>query len=216
MRDANVEMAARIESGAACLCTVWLLRPVEGEASGFTDHDRDLVVEGVNCRADSGWTQGAATGRTGLAPGDMTIGGATDDRFPEADIQAGRFDGAAVEVWRVDWERPDLAVRMRVGRIVRLRREGEAFVAELEGPMAALGRVIGRTYGRMCDARLGDDRCRADLAATPGTTCDRTFATCRAVFGNAVNFQGFPDIPGDDFLTVYPAAGARHDGGSRR
>ena len=36
------------------------------------------------------------------------------------------------------------------------------------------------------------------------------------VFGNGVNFQGFPDIPGDDFLTAYPATGGRHDGGSRR
>ncbi|HRL25837.1 MAG TPA: hypothetical protein PLT84_13705, partial [Brevundimonas diminuta] len=35
------------------------------------------------------------------------------------------------------------------------------------------------------------------------------------VFGNGVNFQGFPDIPGEDFLTARPAAG-RNDGRSRR
>lgn len=28
--------------------------------------------------------------------------------------------------------------------------------------------------------------------------CDKTFATCQAKFDNAVNFQGFPDIPGSD------------------
>jgi uncharacterized phage protein (TIGR02218 family) len=30
--------------------------------------------------------------------------------------------------------------------------------------------------------------------------CDRTFATCRTRFGNAVNFRGFPHMPGNDFL----------------
>jgi len=49
-----------------------------------------------------------------------------------------------------------------------------------------------------------------------GRTCDKRWETCIETFGNGVNFQGFPDIPGDDFLTAYPATGGRHDGGSRR
>ncbi|HST90970.1 MAG TPA: hypothetical protein VLJ13_02095, partial [Brevundimonas sp.] len=31
-----------------------------------------------------------------------------------------------------------------------------------------------------------------------------------------INFQGFPDIPGDDFLTAAPVEGGRNDGRSRR
>ena len=220
MRDLPEEMVARIESGAATLCHAWLLRPVEGEAVGFTDHNRDMEIEDVICRAETGWTQGAAGAATGLAPGDMTIGGAiggaADERLDEADILAGRFDGARLETWTVDWGKPELRVRLWVGTIRRIRREGEAFVAEIDGPMAALERVVGRTYGRHCDARLGDERCRVDREAFPGLGCDKSWATCRGVFSNGVNFQGFPDIPGDDFLTVYPATGGRHDGGSRR
>lgn len=34
--------------------------------------------------------------------------------------------------------------------------------------------------------------------------CDKTFATCRDVFANGVNFRGFPHIPGPDFVTHYP------------
>lgn len=33
---------------------------------------------------------------------------------------------------------------------------------------------------------------------TPG--CDKSFATCGAKFANTINFQGFPHIPGTDFL----------------
>ncbi|HEY6917055.1 MAG TPA: phage BR0599 family protein, partial [Allosphingosinicella sp.] len=36
--------------------------------------------------------------------------------------------------------------------------------------------------------------------------CDRSFATCRTRFGNAVNFRGEPHLPGMDLLTRYPGA----------
>ncbi len=59
---------------------------------------------------------------------------------------------------------------------------------------------------------------RAEVA--PGDTvrveagCDKRITTCRAKFNNAINFRGFPHIPGDDWVTNYPRAGQLHDGGS--
>lgn len=214
MREIPEDLAARIESGAAALCHAWIVERADGVELGFTDHDRDLTVDGVVCRAASGWRGGAAEGAVGLAPGDLAIGGALDDeRLTEADVLAGLWDGASVATWRVDWSRPELKVLMGRATLARIRREGEAFVAELEGPLAALDRMVGRTYGRLCDAVLGDVRCGAD---PDGRTCDKRFETCVGTFANGLNFRGFPDIPGDDFLTAYPATGGRHDGGSRR
>lgn len=208
-------MAARIESGAATLCHVWRLERGDGAVMGFTDHDRDLVVDGVVCRAASGWTAGAGESAVGLAAGSVSAAGALDDEaISEADVAAGLFDAATVELWRVDWSRPDLKVRLWAGALARIRREAGGFVAELEGPLAKLERVVGRTYGRMCDARLGDQRC--GVADTQGRVCDKRWETCVGTFGNRVNFRGFPDVPGDDFLTAYPAGSARNDGGSRR
>jgi uncharacterized phage protein (TIGR02218 family) len=40
------------------------------------------------------------------------------------------------------------------------------------------------------------------FAITAG--CDKRHATCRDRFGNAINFRGFPSIPGDDLVTRYP------------
>ena len=54
MRTIPTELAARIESGAAMLCHAWVLRRTDGLELGFTDHDRDLTIEGVTCRAASG------------------------------------------------------------------------------------------------------------------------------------------------------------------
>lgn len=36
------------------------------------------------------------------------------------------------------------------------------------------------------------------VSVKPG--CDKSFATCRSKFGNSVNFQGFPHIPGTELL----------------
>jgi len=213
MRKIPTDLAARIESGAAMLCHAWIVTRTDGVRMGFTDHDRDLMIDGVVCAAGSGWTQGAMEGAAGLAGGTLAVAGVLDDdRIAEADVAAGLWDAARVEVWRVDWTAPDLKVRLGVGTLSRIRREGAGFTAEVEGPLAALDRVVGRTYGRACDAVLGDARCRVDPA---GRACDKRWETCVAVFANGINFQGFPGIPGDDFLTAYPASGGRNDGGRR-
>ena len=36
---------------------------------------------------------------------------------------------------------------------------------------------------------------------TVSAGCDKTIDTCRAKFANAINFRGFPYMPGNDFLT---------------
>lgn len=217
MRDIPQELIARIESGAATLCHAWVLSRADGAVMGFTDHDRNLEVDGMLCLAASGWTAGAAEVGTDGICGSLAVAGGLDaEAIREEDLDAGLYDGAEVVLWRVDWRRPDLKVRLQKARLARVRREGGGFIAELEGPLAALERVVGRTCGRDCDATLGDSRCRVDLSAYPGMSCDRRWRTCTSVFCNGANFQGFPDVPGDDFLTATPVEGGPNDGGSRR
>jgi len=45
--------------------------------------------------------------------------------------------------------------------------------------------------------------------------CDKRAQTCREKFDNLINFQGFPDIPGDDWLMSVPRSDDDADGGSR-
>ena len=217
MRTLPPALAAALDSEAATLCTAWVLTRADGVRLGFTDHDAPLAMEGLTCEATSGWTAGAADGELGLAAGQASAAGAlSSDALTEADIAAGLYDGALVETWRVDWSAPDARVLLRRETVQRLVRAGEGFTAELEGPLAALRKVVGRAYDRVCDAQLGDARCRVDLTAFPGATCDKAYSTCRDTFANPLNFQGFPDTPGDDFLAVYAGTGGTADGGSRR
>ncbi|WP_420470829.1 DUF2163 domain-containing protein [Brevundimonas sp. FT23042] len=216
MRQIPAELVTRIESGAATLCHVWLMTRTDGLRLGFTDHDRDLILDGVVCAAASGWTAGAREVRSDAVGAGAIAGGFDDDRLSEVDIERGLFDQAVVDLWKVDWRRPELRVRIGSARMARLRREGATFIADLEGPSAILDRVLGRTFSRDCDATLGDARCGVDVAAFPGAVCDRRWTTCVNHFSNGARFRGFPDIPGDDFLTATPTLSSRNDGGSRR
>jgi hypothetical protein len=214
MRAIPTDLAARLESGAASLCHAWILTRADGLVMGFTDHDQDLVVDGVTCRAATGWTAGASETAAGFTPGQATaVGGLDDAGLSETDLAAGLYDGARVECLWVDWSAPSLLVRLWQASVAAVRSEGGAFTLALEGPLAALDRVAGRTFARSCDAVFGDARC--GVAAAPGVTCDKRWATCRDVFGNGLNFRGFPTAPGEDFLTLYPNEGDRNDGGRR-
>ncbi|MEJ8473961.1 DUF2163 domain-containing protein [Roseibium algae] len=44
--------------------------------------------------------------------------------------------------------------------------------------------------------------------------CDKRFSTCVAKFSNSVNFQGFPHMPGTDFVLSYPTRNTGENDGS--
>jgi len=285
MREVPTALQARLDSGATTLCRCWSVMRSDGVRQGFTDHDEDVTLEDLVCRAGSGLTGSEVTQKLGLAVGGSELSGAlADDSLNEDDLAAGRYDGAAIELWLVDWREPDLRLLLAMGSLGDVRREGGAFVAEMRGVSERLTQDSGRFYSATCAADLGDTRCGVHLgdpsylangavltlkatslfvvsgldvfagghfsrgrltfsagdnaglsvevkrhahaggvtielwqtmphAVRPGDTftvtagCDKRFATCRDRFANAVNFRGFPHMPGNDFVLRYPVPG---------
>jgi uncharacterized phage protein (TIGR02218 family) len=87
------------------------------------------------------------------------------DSLTEADLAAGRYDAASVEVWLVDWSDPASRLQLAAGTLGEVRREGAAFTAELRAPADRLNQESGRLYTATCAADLGDARCTVDLTA---------------------------------------------------
>ncbi|MFY0596076.1 MAG: DUF2163 domain-containing protein [Cognatishimia sp.] len=46
--------------------------------------------------------------------------------------------------------------------------------------------------------------------------CDKRFATCQFKFSNTLNFRGFPDVPGDEWITTLPRQDGANSGRSLR
>lgn len=292
MRPIPPALQAKLDIGVTTLATCWRLDRRDGVVQGFTDHDRDLAFDGVTYRAGTGFAASEATSRFALSVDGAEISGALSDQsLQENDLAAGRYDAAAIETWLVDWSDVNLRVLTARGRLGEIRREGQAFTAEIRGLGDLLSQESGRLYTSTCNADLGDGRCRVDLSASAlrgegvvtalagestlvasglddfvdalftagrltwtsganaglaieikehrrdgdprltlwqampepvaiGDTftvtagCDKRFVTCRDRFANAVNFRGFPHIPGNDFIIAYPVPGEPGNSGN--
>ena len=164
MRAIDAELQARLDSGATRLCRCWLVRRRDGEAFGFTDHDRDLAFDGMNFRASSGMDASALQSATGLSVDNaQAVGALSGAGVTEEDVRAGRYDRAEIWHWLVDWERPDLRVLLFRGSFGEIRRSDGAFEVELRGLAEALNAPVGRSILRTCDRTLGDGKCGFDV-----------------------------------------------------
>jgi uncharacterized phage protein (TIGR02218 family) len=164
MRTIPPALQAKLDSGVTTLCRCWLITRADGITQGFTDHDEDIVIDGVTCRAGSGLSGSEATQAFGLAVTGSEISGAlSDETLNEHDLAAGRYDAASVALWLVDWSEPTLKVLLAKGTLGEVTREGLAFTAEVRGLSQPLAEESGRLFAAACSADLGDARCRIDL-----------------------------------------------------
>ena len=289
-----MSLADHLALGVTTVARAWEVTRADGLRLGFTDHDRPLAFDGLDFRPEAGLTARVVVQGTGLAvDNSAALGALSSDRISEADIEAGRYDGAGVRAWLVNWADPAERQLVFAGTLGEVTRGASGFEAELRGLTEALNRPGGRLYQRDCTATLGDTACGVDLSApdlrvevtvaamsdtdltvaggesfaegwfargalrlsggagaglsatvkadrpAPGgrrltlwqpiratvlpgdpavlvAGCDKTAETCRAKFANFLNFRGFPDIPGEDWLAAIPARRGESDGGSRR
>lgn len=224
MKNLDMDFAERLASGLTRTCLCWRLERIDGAVIGVTDHDRALMVDDVFYEPGGALSAGEFTTSVGLQPGQAAANGAlSSDAISEADLRAGLWDGAKVDVLRVDWERPELYMHIWSGRLTEITHGALGFEAELVSLKADFERPVGRTFSRRCDAVLGDARCGVDLddPEFSGLSCDQRFETCKARFFNVENFRGFPHMPGNDAVLAGPVAsgntgGSRNGGGGQR
>jgi uncharacterized phage protein (TIGR02218 family) len=166
MRTLPSGLADHLASGTTTLCHCWKLMTRGGEIMGFTDHDRDLVFDGVTFERDAGFAASEIESSLGLQVDNLEAAGAlTSERLNEDRLLAGDFDDAGFEVWRVNWQDVSQRVLLRRGNLGEVTRSRHAFSVELRGLAHRLGQPKGRIYQFGCDAVLGDNRCGVDLDA---------------------------------------------------
>ena len=291
----NEDLAAHLASGVSTVCHAWAIIRTDGAVFGFTDHDQPLSFLGFEFRADTGLSALALSQSTGLSVDNTeALGALSDSSLREDEIEQGRFDGAEVRGWLVNWADPSQHWLNFRGHLGELTRAGGGFRAELRGLTEGLNRPLGRVYQKPCAAVLGDGTCRFNLAqggyshALPvqavegarkfvwedfegfddgwftrgrlevldgpvaglwgtiksdriiGTTrvlelwepirgeipsgarvravagCDKRMETCQGKFNNFANFQGFPDLPAEDWVVAVPNSSNANTGGSLR
>lgn len=163
--SARDDFLAHLASGTSTLARAWQVRRRDEVTLGFTDHDEDIVLDGMVFKAATGMAAKALQQTTGLAVDNTeAIGALSDAGIDEADLLAGRYDGAEVTIWLLNWADPVQNIIEFRGTFGEVTRAGGAFKVDLRGLTEALNAPQGRVYLRSCDAVLGDAACKVDLS----------------------------------------------------
>ena len=104
MKVASTQIATHIAGETTTLATCWKVTRRDGLVLGFTDHDQDLTVDGLLYQASTGYTRSAIHGIADLSVDNLDIESALNsDTLDAADLRAGLWDGAEVEIFLVNW-----------------------------------------------------------------------------------------------------------------
>lgn len=218
MKPTTPALAAHLAGEVTTLATCWRLERADGWVRGFTDHDRELVVDGLTYVASTGFLPSAIKTASDLSVDNLDVDGFLDDAALRAeDLVAGLFDGARIEVFIVNWA--DLGqgrLLLRKGFLGEIKRADQRFSAEIRGLSNRLQQTAGKLYSRLCRVDLGSSECGVALGPRTDTyAVTQVIAadTVRIVTARATGFFTF----GKATLTTGANAGAvnevlLHDG----
>ena len=176
------ELESHLQREVTSHCFAWLIRRSDGVVLGFTDHDCTVPVDGIACEPLTGLNSSEASTMLGLSvAGGEVEGVLSSSKISDTDIEQGRYDGASIEAYLVNWTAPAQNMLLRRWTSGKISRSGSRFVMELKGAAAAFDAVRGRRVLRHCDAGLGDSRCGVDVHDP------RYFAECTVLAAGGLN-----------------------------
>lgn len=167
MKEIPAALKSHLQQDVTTLATCWRLKRRDGVEMGFTDHDQPLLVEAMTYAAESGFTPSAVAASSSLSVDNLDVEGMLDaDSISEADIMAGRYDFAEIEIFQVNYRNPEAGkMILRRGWLGEISISNQRFVAEVRGMTQKLSQQIGALYSPACRAEIGDARCGLDMAA---------------------------------------------------
>lgn len=204
--------AAHLTSGATTLAYCWRITRRDGGVLGFTEHDRDVICDGTTFAAATGFTASQMEASLGLSVDNFTAAGALSSAsITEADILAGRYDDATVELLWVNWSDPTQFVKIDKGSLGEIKREGAAFTAEFRSLAHRLNQKIGGTFQRTCSAVLGDGKCGVNLATAAFTAAATIAAYDGARYLTCSGLSGFKASWFSDGVALFVAQSRKID-----
>lgn len=159
-------MSSIADGELTSLALCWQLERPDGAGLGLTSHDHRLNKDGAAYAPSPGIVPAAVTRSLGLEPQSSEVTGAlSSEALDERDLALGRWDGAAVRLFVLDWTNPASdAIDLVAGELGEVSIEGYSFSTELRGAASMLENAVCPSTSPQCRAQFGDNRCRVDLA----------------------------------------------------
>ena len=186
MQRLNQSVNDSITQETTTLASCIMIARSDGYIAGFTDHDQHLIIDGVRYESIAGFESSSIVHGSNMAPDNMTMGAyltSRDEykklaeqrgrhprekaptRLIDTDLLAGKYDFAEIELFIVDYTRPDSGrLIQKRGVLGEVSLQNNMFYAELRGLTQNLSQDgICNLYSICCRAKLGDNRCRVNL-----------------------------------------------------
>jgi len=154
------------------LATCLKLTRTDGISYFFTNHDAELEIDGDTYSPTDGIIPSSLTQNTGLSTDNMDVVALLGfDKVAEADIAAGQFDYALIDIFIVNYNDISAGVMYLAQgwRIGEIEISDNTFKAELRGKTDLLQKNICELCTPECRAELGDARCKVDLSDSDQT-----------------------------------------------
>ena len=167
MQTISPALTAHLAQEVTTLATCWSIKRKDGLTLYFTDHDRDLTVDGHVYEAADSMNPSAVSSQSGLTVDNLEFEGMLSAAsITESDILSGRYDHAELSIFMVNYNDTAMGVLpLKTGWLGEVTLRGGQFVAEMRGLASRLQQMIGEVYTSLCRATLGDARCGVNLAA---------------------------------------------------
>ena len=161
MKGFSAALKAHYAAGTTNLATCWKATLTNGTVYAATSMDRDVVFASVTYQAASSYKPSNVDSSLDLNPDNLELDGYLSASFiTDADIQAGLWDYAAIELFEFNYLDTSMGRNLiRSGTLGQVKTGRQTFNTELRGLMQAYSRVIGRLTTQTCTADLGDARC---------------------------------------------------------
>lgn len=193
----SAELKAHMAQETTSIVTCFRIERTDAQEFFFTEHDTDLPIDGDTYEADSGMITTGLSQDRGLGVDNMeTVAFLESDKIIEAEVNAGLFDMATVDIFQVNWNdltqgKLYLCQGWTIGNI---EVRDQAFAAELRGKAQKLNQNIIEVYSPDCRATLGDTRCGIDVTDSAYTH----EGTVSAVTDNQTFTVTGLSVPSDD------------------
>lgn len=198
MRTIAAALAAHIAGEVTTLATCWRVTLVNAESpatvKAFTDHDANLIIDGTTYLAASGYTASDVDTAAALNVDTLeVVGFISSPAITEADLLAGLWDYAAVDIFLVNWASvADGKIWQRTGHLGEVTLNRGQFHAELRGLMQHYTASLVELTSPTCRANLGDSRCQVAMGAFTVTGTVTSVSADNATIGDTSRAEAGP------------------------
>ena len=167
MKDTPAPLVAHYQQVVATRAKCVIIKLRNGVFKRFTEHTKDLVIDGNLYVTGAGISRSAIQQKSGASKDNMDLMGIIDSaEVTDKDILSNLYQDAEMWTFEVNYKDVDMGKnKLTYGRLGEITYGDDGtFKIKHRGITSLFENAIGRKYGKLCHYTLGDTGCGVDTS----------------------------------------------------